>query len=104
MSDLDKARREGTRWLLLISLNRARPIGCSDAILLDVVNALYPRTTVVELHSQLEYLQNKKLVEIDRKPDGHWNSKLNSEGIDVVEYTTECPPGIARPAKYWEGN
>lgn len=103
MSDLEKARREGTRWLLLISLNRARPIGCLDAILLDVVNAIYPRTTPVELHSQLEYLENKKLVDIDKKPDGHWHTKLNDVGVDVVEYAIDCPAGIARPTKYWEG-
>jgi hypothetical protein len=28
--------------------------------------------------------------------------KLTRIGIDVVEYTVECDPGIARPKKYWK--
>ena len=30
-----------------------------------------------------------------------WFCKLDRYGIDVVEYTVACEPGIARPAKYW---
>lgn len=101
MTDLTKARREGMRQLLLTALNNARPIGAMDQLLLNVVLDIYPNATANELHQQLEYLADKDLVDIDKRPDGHWHSKLNSNGIDVVEYTVACPAGIARPAKYW---
>ena len=101
MTDLVKARRENMRWLLLNALNNARPLGAMDVLVLTVVQAIYPDATANELHAQLAYLENKELVDISRKPDGHWHSLLNSNGIDVVEYTVGCPAGIARPTKYW---
>mgnify|MGYP003600740869 FL=1 len=101
MTDLVKARRENMRWLLLNALNNARPLGAMDVLVLTVVQAIYPDATANELHAQLAYLENKELVNINRKPDGHWHSLLNSNGTDVVEYTADCPAGIVRPAKYW---
>jgi len=101
MTDLVKARRENMRWLLLNALNNARPLGAMDVLVLTVVQAIYPDATANELHAQLAYLENKELVDINRKPDGHWHSILSSNGIDVVEYTVDCPAGIARPTKYW---
>jgi hypothetical protein len=101
MTDIVKARRENMRWLLLNTLNNARPLGAMDVLVLTVVQAIFPDATANELHGQLGYLENKELVEIERKPDGHWHSKLSADGVDVVEYTVNCPVGIARPAKYW---
>ena len=88
MTDIVKARRESMRWLLSNTLNNARPLGAMHVLLLSVVQAL-------------AYLEDKGLVDIKRQPDGHWHSVLSSDGIDVVEYTIDCPAGIARPAKYW---
>ncbi|WP_413190170.1 hypothetical protein [Psychrobacter sp. AT9] len=99
--DMAKARREGMRWHLLNALDKARPIGAIDTLLLDVVRCIYPDTTVKELHTQLDYLDNWSLVVLDKYPDGHWHSCLNSNGVDIVEYTEDCPRGIARPVKYW---
>ena len=96
-----KIRREGLRWHLLNALVKARPLGAMDTLLLDVMRALYPDTTPQELHVQLDYLEERKLVEITKQPDGHWHSKLDRLGIDMVEYTIDCQAGIARPQKYW---
>ncbi|OTG68296.1 hypothetical protein B9T25_06335 [Acinetobacter sp. ANC 4470] len=101
MTDLVKARRENMRWLLLNALNNARPLGAMDVLLLTVVHAIHPDATARELHTELEYLESKDLIDIERQPTGHWHSKLNALGIDVVEYTVNCPAGIARPTKYW---
>ena len=101
MIDIDKARRENIRWNLLNALNKARPIGAQDQLLLTVVQCLYEDSTPKELHNELEYLKDRELVDIDKKPDGHWHAKLNCNGVDVVEYTVHCPAGIARPTKYW---
>lgn len=103
MTDLIKARRESMRWQLLNALNKARPIGALDVLLLSVMQAIYSDCTVKELHTELEYLADRELVEITKQPDGHWNSKLTHHGVDVVEYTVDCHAGIARPTKYWNG-
>lgn len=100
-TNIAKARREGMRWNILNALDKARPLGLLDMITLDVLRCIYPDVTPTELHQQLDYLAQRKLVAIDKKPDGHWHAKLTSLGIDVVEYTTDCRDGIARPEKYW---
>lgn len=99
--DLLKVRRESMRWYLLNALDKARPLGALDVLLLDVVRSIYVDVTVNELHQQLDYLQGHGLIDIVKNPNGHWHSRLNYNGIDVVEYTVDCPKGIARPAKYW---
>lgn len=99
--DLVKSRRESMRWHLLNALDKSRPIGLYDVVLLDIVRCIYPDTTANELHQQLDYLHQRGLIEIHKQADGHWHSALNHQGIDVVEYTVDCPVGIARPPKYW---
>ncbi|MEG8268709.1 hypothetical protein MKR64_09490 [Acinetobacter baumannii] len=42
--DLQKIRREGMRWHLLNALDKARPLGALDTLLLDVMRALYADT------------------------------------------------------------
>ena len=49
----------------------------------------------------LAYLAERALIHLDKKPDGRWIADINRHGIDVVEYTVECDPGISRPRKYW---
>lgn len=103
MTDLAKTRRESMRWQLLNALNKARPIGALDVLLLSVMQDIYPNCTANELHTELEYLEDRKLINIDKKPIGNWHSKLTHYGVDIVEYTVDCFAGIARPAKYWNG-
>lgn len=90
------------RWLILLSLNHARPEGASDALVLQIAHAEYPDCTLSELRRELDYLARRGLVELKRPPDGGaWRAALSHHGIDVAEYTAECDPGIERPAKYW---
>lgn len=99
--DVLKSRRESMRWHLLNALDKARPIGALDILLLDIIRCIYADSTATELHAQLDYLHSHDFVELEKRPDGHWHAKLNHNGIDVVEYTIACPVGIARPTKYW---
>lgn len=99
--DMQRARREGMRWYLIVALNNARPLGGLDTLLMQIVQAVYQRVSPNELHQQLDYLEARKIVEITKQPDGHWHAKLTALGVDIAEYTTECREGIARPEKYW---
>jgi|SRR5690625_3755992 len=103
MIDHQKVRREGMRWAILLTLNHARPIGAHEQIVADTIGGIYPGATRQELRTQLEYLNDRKLIEVTKEPAGVWRAKLTHYGIDVVEYTVDCHPGIARPEKYWEG-
>lgn len=98
----EKARREGMRWHLINTLNKARPYTSSEVFLLDVMRGIYPDATALELRQQLDYLKDRRLVELVKQPSGMWFADLNRLGVDIAEYTIECEAGIARPPKYWE--
>lgn len=97
MVDITRVRRESLRWSLLVALNKTRPYTASETLLLDVSRAIYPDTTPLELRRELDYLADRKMVELEKKPSGDWFADLTRLGVDLVEYTVECGPGIARP-------
>jgi hypothetical protein len=103
MNTIDQARirREALRWLIILTLNNARPIGSFEGPILSVAQAEYPDATPHELRRELDYLHERSLVVLDKQPAGRWFASLTRHGVDVAEYTVDCEPGIARPAKYW---
>lgn len=99
--DLDKARRETNRWLILQCLDVSRPIGAGESLLITALQDTVP-LTAQELRRELDYLEGRHLVELSgRNTAPQWHAKLTRHGVDLVEYTTDCEPGIARPPKYW---
>ena len=101
MVDMARVRRETLRWLILLTLNNARPLGAMEMVVLSVVQATYPDATPMELRRELDYLHGRELVRVDKRPDGRWHAELTRHGVDVSEYTVACEPGVARPANYW---
>lgn len=101
MIDHDKARRESMRWHIMLVLNHARPVGAYEELVLSTVQGIYPDATALEVRRELDYLDDRKLTKVIKEPSGRWFSDLTHYGVDVVEYTVDCLPGIARPAKYW---
>lgn len=101
--DHARVRREALRWLILLTLNNARPVGAFESVALSVSQSEYPDATAHELRREMDYLGDRKLVKVDKHPDGRWHVNLTRYGIDVAEYTVDCEPGIARPVKYWAG-
>ncbi len=99
--DLAKIRREDIRWQIVLTLNNARPIGAYEELVLSVIRATYPDATPMELRRELDYLYDRDLVSLSKEPSGRWFADLTRTGVDLAEYTVECDPGIARPAKYW---
>lgn len=103
LTDLAKTRRESLRWLILLTLNNARPIGAFEEVVLTVAQSVYPDATALEVRRELDYLNDRELVTIDKQPSGRWHTELTRHGVDIAEYTVDCQPGIARPVKYWAG-
>lgn len=99
--DFEKMKREQLRWLILETLNSARPIGANEGLILQVVNAAQGAVTALELRRELDYLADRGLVVVTGKASPVWHAELTRNGVDVVEYTVDCDPGIARPVKYW---
>lgn len=99
--DHDRIRRESLRWLLILTLQNARPVGCNDDIALATAQGMYSDATELEVRRELDYLAERELVHLDKRADGRWIARLTRFGVDVAEYTVDCEPGIARPEKYW---
>lgn len=99
--EMNKARREHLRWLIVLTLNNARPLGAYENLVLTVARSEYIDATELELRRELEYLAERRLIDLKKEPSGKWHAALNRNGVDLAEYTVDCQPGIARPAKYW---
>jgi hypothetical protein len=99
--DHARVRRESLRWLILLTLNNARPVGAFEGLVLSVAQSEYPDATPLELRREMDYLHDRELIALDKQPSGKWFAELKRHGVDVAEYTVACEPGIARPAKYW---
>lgn len=94
---MNKIRREAIRWHLLAAINVSRPQGMYTGALLPIIQSVYPDTTEHEIRRELDYLEERELVKIHRDPLDRWMVELSRCGVDVVEYTIECDPGVARP-------
>ncbi|WP_290889419.1 hypothetical protein [Arenimonas sp.] len=101
MIDLEKARRETLRWLILLTLDKARPLGASEGLILSVIAQVPQPVTAHELRREMDYLADRQLISIAGRESPQWHAELTRDGVDVVEYTVPVDPGIARPAKYW---
>lgn len=101
MIDTAKVRRESMRWNILLILNNARPCGAYEELVLATLQSIYTDATALELRRELDYLADRRLVDVKREPGGRWFADLTRYGTDVAEYTVDCDPGIARPQKYW---
>jgi hypothetical protein len=91
-----KVRREGMRWSILCRLDDSRPDTMVDLLLLTFIQAVRPDATIRELRRELDYLADQNLLTIANAGD-RWHLKLTYQGVNVIEYATPCPAGIARP-------
>lgn len=101
--DIQKARREQIRWIIMLTLQNSRPVETHEAVVLQVLQGIYADCTPLEVRRELDYLGDRELVCLKKRPDNVWLADLTRHGVDVVEYTVDVDPGIARPAKYWAG-
>ncbi len=99
MIDDERQRREFMRWVLLLALYNAHPVGCWEEMLLSTLQGIYLDATKNEVRRELDYLADRHLVDVIKHPHGRWFAEINRHGVDIVEYTVEVEPGIARPAK-----
>ena len=100
--DVEKLEKQQARWRILRALDAGRPIGVSETLILRTLGDIKLSRSPAEVRRELDYLASKKLVDLE-KDRPVWHAKLTAYGIDVAEYTVDCPVGIDRPEKYWGG-
>lgn len=99
--DMEKTRRETIRWHILVATNAGAPRPVAETLLLSAIQSIPVECTALELRKQLDYLEDRHLLRLARNEGAPWTAELTRHGVDVVEYTVTCDPGIARPKKYW---
>jgi len=99
--DMEKARREQIRWLILVAVNSGRPEPVAEPLVLGAIQAIPVQCTALELRRELDYLEDRKLIALARLEGAPWTAELTRHGVDFVEYTIAAEAGIARPKKYW---
>jgi hypothetical protein len=99
--DMERARREQIRWIVLDALNHGRPYAVAEPLVLSAIQGVPIQCTALDLRRELGYLEDRGLVELNKLEGAPWTAKLTRTGVDVVDYTAPVEPGIARPKKYW---
>src|SRR5712664_954403 len=100
-TDINKNRRELIRWYVMMAIYAGRPNHVAEPLLLSTIQSVPIQCTAMELRQELDYLEERGLVELERLEGAPWVAKLTRDGIDVYEYVKPVEPGIARPKKYW---
>lgn len=95
--EMARIRSEALRWLILSTVEYFRPQGVNTEQVLDVLQHTYSDCTHRELRRELDYLETRELVSIAKDPLDKWFVNLTRYGIEVVQYTCPCDPGISRP-------
>lgn len=98
--DLERAEREEARWRILRVLDAGRPRAVSETLILRAMQDIELPVTPHGLRRELDYLRDRGLITIRGKEEPTWLAELTRYGIDVVEYTIPCEPGISRPRKW----
>lgn len=94
---VDSSRTQTVRYLLLMTLNVARPGECQAYMLRSVLTTVYPDATEHEVMRELDYLHSRQLITVRSTPLNQTFAKIVRHGIDVLERTIECDPGILLP-------
>lgn len=93
------ARAPIIRWRILAITQAGRPVSVHESVYLDIFNQLGLAVTQLELRRELDYLRDRGLLEVEGEGTLAWRASLTHHGVDVVEYSVACYPGIARPPR-----
>lgn len=99
--DIEKSKREHLRWQILVAANASRPVPLNEQLLLSVLQDVPLHVTALELRRELDYLEDRSLIDLMGVHGPVWSAVITRYGVDVVEYTVDVEPGISRPKKYW---
>jgi hypothetical protein len=98
--DMEKAQRETMRWRILATLQAGRPMPVNEDLVLIVLQDANFYVTPHAVRRELDYLEDRQLIAIMGRGGPTWSAELTRVGVDLVEYTIDCEPGIARPRKW----
>ena len=96
---IDAKLLPGARWSILRTLHVGGHLGATEVMIREVVVSEFLGATHRFVRDQLDYLESRKLVTIERSEVDPWRAKLTRHGHDVADYQVECERGIRRPPR-----
>jgi hypothetical protein len=91
---------ERVRWYILTTIEAGRPDPVREKLILHTLADSDLVVTAAIIRRELAYLEERVLVHITgRDTTDGWSATLTNTGVDLVEYTIPCNPGIARPPR-----
>lgn len=93
----NEAMLPSVRWSVLRTLHVGGHLGATEVMIREVVAAEYLGVTTAFVRDQMDYLEKRKLIEVERSEIHPWRATLTRYGYDVAEYQRDVEPGIRRP-------
>jgi hypothetical protein len=100
MIDHETTERETARWRILRVLDASWPLPYDEQKILHALSGARVELSSSALRRELAFLAACELVELTDRKTPLWSACLTNNGVNVLQYAVECPPGIARPAKW----
>ena len=102
MRKFDDALLPHARWSIIRTLGiGGMRMGATDKMILEVVNAEYvPPVDREWVRDELLYLEDRRLVHIERSEINPWRATLTRYGSDIYHYQIPVEEGIARPNRH----
>lgn len=96
---IDPKHLPGLRWAILRTVMVGGHLGATETMVLDVARAEYLTMERGALRDEIAYLESRNLVVVERSEVQPWRLTLTRYGRDLVDYTCDVAPGIARPPR-----
>ena len=97
MQTVDKKHLPAVRWEILRTLDVGGHLGATETMLLSVVGAAFITADRQLVRDEMHYLEDRKLISVERHEIDPWRAVLTRHGRDLVDYQIPCEPGIRRP-------
>ena len=94
---LDRNSLPSARWDVLRTVRVAGYMGATESMIRDVLVVRYPVVSKECIRNILHYMEDRKLLTIDRSDTQPWRAVIARYGYDVCDYQVPCDPGIRRP-------
>ena len=96
---IDKKLLPGMRWSVLRTIHVGGHLGATEIMVREVLAAEFIGVTREIVRDQLDYLEKRKLIELERSEIHPWRASLTRYGYDIAEYQRDVEPGISRPPR-----
>lgn len=94
------ARRQEIRWRVMRALDVGRPSAVAESLVWQVLADIDLPATSGEFRRELLYLEENKLLLVADPGKANWLMSLTPLGVDIAEYSVDCPIGIGRPENW----